>query len=113
MEMETFWFFRFRFRRAYDSANDSEFRFSLCHKVSYHSDYDSVASENQPVFPKYIYQTQLAQLITPTDTHNFCLLQFSKQWSELKRLHSLPELANERPLYLYTHFSSPVTKHSK
>ena len=50
--METFWFFRLRFRRAYDSAYDSDFRFSLGHKLSYDadndSDSDSVASENQP-----------------------------------------------------------------
>ena len=50
-EMETFWFFRLRFRRAYDSAYDSDFRFSLGHKLSYDSDYDSdsVTSENQPL----------------------------------------------------------------
>ena len=49
--METFWFFRLRFRRAYDSAYDSDFRFSLGHKLSYDSvcDSDSVASENQPL----------------------------------------------------------------
>ena len=51
--MKTFWFFRLRFRRAYDSAYDSDFRFSLGHKLSYDSDYDSdsdsVASENQPL----------------------------------------------------------------
>ena len=51
--METFWFFRLRFRRAHDSAYDSDFRFSLGHKLSYDSDYvsdsDSVASENQPL----------------------------------------------------------------
>ena len=51
--METFRFFRLRFRRAYDSAYDSDFRFSLGHKLSYDSDYDSdsdsVASENQPL----------------------------------------------------------------
>ena len=51
--METFWFFRLRFRRAYDSAYDSDFWFSLGHKRSYDSDYasdsDSVASENQPL----------------------------------------------------------------
>ena len=50
--METFWFFWLRFRRAYDSAYDSDFRFSLGRKLSYDSvydsDYDSVASENQP-----------------------------------------------------------------
>jgi len=50
--METFWFFRLRFRRAYDPAYDSDFRFSLGHKRSYVSDNDSdpysVASENQP-----------------------------------------------------------------
>ena len=44
------WFFRLRFCWAYDSAYDSDFRFSVGHKVSYDSDYDSdsVASENQP-----------------------------------------------------------------
>ena len=47
-EMETFWFFQLRFRRAYDSAYDSNIRFSLGHKLSYDSDSDSVASENQP-----------------------------------------------------------------
>ena len=51
--METFWFFRLRFRRAYDSAYNSDFRFSPGHKLSYDSDYDSdsdsVASENQPL----------------------------------------------------------------
>ena len=51
--METFWFFRLRFRRAYDSAYDSVFQFPLGHKRSYVTDYDSdsdsVASENQPL----------------------------------------------------------------
>ena len=48
--METFWFFQLRFRQAYDSANDSTFRFSLGYKGSYNNDYDydSVACENQP-----------------------------------------------------------------
>ena len=45
--MEPFWFFRLRFRRAYDSAYDSDFRFSPGRKRSYNS--DSVASENQPL----------------------------------------------------------------
>ena len=44
--METFWFVWLRFRRAYDSAYDSDFWFSLSHKRSYDS--DSVISENQP-----------------------------------------------------------------
>ena len=46
--MKTFWFLRLRFRRAYDSAFDSDFRFSLGFKLSYDSDSDSVISENQP-----------------------------------------------------------------
>ena len=49
--METFWFFWLRFRRAYDSAYDSDFWFSLSHKRSYDSDSDSVASENQFLSP--------------------------------------------------------------
>ena len=50
-EMETFWFFRLRFCRAYNSTYDSDIRFSLGHKLSYDSDYDtdSVATENQPL----------------------------------------------------------------
>ena len=51
--METFWFFWFRFRRAYDSAYDSDFWFLLGHKRSYYTAYDydsnSVASENEPL----------------------------------------------------------------
>ena len=46
--MDIFLFFQLPFRLAYDSADDSDFRFSLDHKVSYGSDSDSVASENQP-----------------------------------------------------------------
>ena len=46
--METFWFFWLQFCRAYDPAYDSDFWFSLGHKCSYDSAYDSVASENQP-----------------------------------------------------------------
>ena len=46
-EMKTFWFFRLRFHRAYDSTYDSDFRFSLYHKRSYDSDYDYVVSESQ------------------------------------------------------------------
>jgi len=51
--METLRFFLLRFRRAYDFAYESDFRFSLGYKRSYHSDHDSdsdsVASENQPL----------------------------------------------------------------
>ena len=45
-EMEMFWFFWLQFRRAYDSAYDSDFLFSLGYNHSYDSTYDSVASEN-------------------------------------------------------------------
>ena len=51
--MEKFLFFWFRFRRAYDSAYDSDLWFSPGQKRSYESAYDSdsdsVASENQPL----------------------------------------------------------------
>ena len=51
--METFWFFWLWFRRAYDSAYNSDFWFSLGHKPSYDSAYDSnshsIVSENQPL----------------------------------------------------------------
>ena len=45
--METLSFFRLRFRREYDSAYDFRFQFSLGCKLSF--DFDSVASENQPL----------------------------------------------------------------
>ena len=47
---ETSWFFRLRFRQAYVSACDSDFRFQQgpkrSHASAYDSDSDSVASEN-------------------------------------------------------------------
>ena len=56
--METFWFFWLRFRRAYDSAYDSDFLLSLGYKRSYDSAYDpdSVPSENQPLGNKTLLQ---------------------------------------------------------
>ena len=59
--METFWFFRLRFRRAYDTAYDSDFRFSLGHKLSYDS--DSVASENQPLEDRRRIQLAMANVL--------------------------------------------------
>ena len=48
--METFWFFWPRFRRAYDSAYDSDFLFPQRNKRSNDSDSDSITSaENQPL----------------------------------------------------------------
>ena len=46
--MEPFWLFRLRFRRAYDSAFDSDFQFSLGRSAL--TTYDSVASQWKPVF---------------------------------------------------------------
>ena len=54
-KMETFWFLRLRFRRAYDSAYDSDVLFSQGHKRSYDSAYDSdadsdsIANANHPL----------------------------------------------------------------
>ena len=54
-KMKPFWFFWVQFCRAYDSAYDSDFQFSIARKCSYNPDYDSdsdsnsVASENQPL----------------------------------------------------------------
>ena len=80
-KMEPFWFFWLRFRRAYDSAYDSDFWFSLGHKRSYDSAYDSdsVASENQPLW--CLVQTVI--LIT-NDMHvfNWACLQVSV-WVQL------------------------------
>ena len=48
-KMERLWFFSRRFRQVYDSAYDSDFKFSLGHKRSYDSDSDTVAREKQPL----------------------------------------------------------------
>ena len=69
--METFWFFWLRFRRAYDSAYDSDFWFLQGHKRSYDTAYDydsnSVASKNQPLRVAIIFLF-------------FCLLRKSFLW---------------------------------
>ena len=48
--MDTFWLFKLWFPRAFDSTYNPDFWFSLDHKVSYNSNYDSdsIASENKP-----------------------------------------------------------------
>ena len=84
--METFWFFWLRFRRAYDSAYDSDFWFSLGHKRSYDS--DSVASENQPLEndPSHPEKSQMSGSIAGITTRNtfwvvhlpFCLFSTKK-----------------------------------
>ena len=65
--METLWFFRLRFRRACDSAYDSDFWFSKGHKRSHDSAYDSdsdfAASLNQPL----IAVKTLTSVGTPTE----------------------------------------------
>ena len=69
--METFWFIRPRFRRAYDSAYDSDFWFLLGHKRSYDIAYDydsnSVACEDQPLRVAIIFLF-------------FCLIRKSFLW---------------------------------
>ena len=83
--METFWFFRLRFRRAYDSAYDSDFRFSLGRKFSYDSvydsDYDSVASENQPLGVTSVYEHEvlLLSLLAGFEAWLLLLSWFSKK----------------------------------
>ena len=61
--MKTFWFFRLRFCRVYDSAYDSDFRFSLGHKRSYSSVYDSVAGENQPKRPSWVWPDDIIKTL--------------------------------------------------
>ena len=75
--MEPFWFFRLRFRRAYDSTCDSDFWFSLGRKRSYDFDYDSdsdsVASENQPSDPQVMRQLKRSREIQHADHFFFFL----------------------------------------
>ena len=84
-----FWFFRLRFRRAYDSAYDSDFRFSLGHKLSYDSDYDSdsdsVASENQHLTISY------------------------KLWKSINRLKIRPLESNKKQITLPKKLGAKIT----
>ena len=65
--METFWFSHLRFRGAYDSAFDSDFRFLPGYKLSddsnYDSNSDSIASENQPLGPPRSSSERLTGLV--------------------------------------------------
>ena len=61
------------------SSCDSDFRFLLGHKRSYDSDYDSVASENQPLWfnrsvlvdLQYVRVTSLVLIDTDLDLYNW------------------------------------------
>lgn len=63
-KMETFWFLRFRFRRAYGTTYNiykNWFWFSLGHRRSYYSAYESnsefvASAENQPWWPNVYYR---------------------------------------------------------
>ena len=83
-KMETFWFFRLQFRRAYDSAYDSDVWFSLGHKRSYDSAYDSdsdsVAGENQP-----LQATVLAVLFKGKATKGPCVRQSSYNYFPMSK----------------------------
>ena len=73
VKIKTFWFFWLRFRRAYDSAYDSDFWFSLGHKRSYDSNSDSVASVNQPFF-RLLRETFLIFPCQPQTSEVLCRL---------------------------------------
>ena len=93
--METFWFLRLWFSRAFDSANNSDFLFSLGRKRSYDSDAYSVASENQPLGASFLGIEELhykgsnsgkrrtEQNVTPI---YYCFL---KKYSDINRLKSV------------------------
>ena len=91
-EMETFRFFRLRFRRAYDSAHDFRFRLSLDHKLSYDSDYDSVASENQPL------QNTMSHDLNPSFSP-------SGVWEKHFPLISFHSASEKSPLHYDVYFS--------
>ena len=61
--MDIFW--NHTFLRAYDSAYDSDFRFSLGHKHSYDSGYDSdsVTIKNQTYSTTFIFQLLKIKII--------------------------------------------------
>ena len=67
--METFWFFRLQFRRAYDSAYDSNS--------------DSVASENQPLLLAsrdfVVEMSAIQRQKFHTDNENQCLDNLVRQ----------------------------------
>ena len=83
--METFWFFRLRFLRSYDSAYDYDFWVSQGHKRSYDSHSDSVASESQPLrvktaisFTKWHPWTSVSSSPAAVYQHLFIICSTSK-----------------------------------
>ena len=62
--MEPFWFLWLRFREAYDSAYDSELRFSLGRKRSYDSDSDYDCDDDDDI-------TAACQVASVKETHIF------------------------------------------
>ena len=76
-KMEMFWFFRLRFRRAYDSAHDCNFLFSLNHK-----------RENQRLRSMRHARSILMYYII--EAENLFLSPFTRKWEAgvFKNLHS-------------------------
>ena len=76
-KIETFWFFRLRFRRAYDSAYDCNFWFSLNHK-----------RENQRLRSMRHARSILMYYII--EAENLCLSPSTRKWEAgvFKNLHS-------------------------
>ena len=72
--MKMLWFFQLRFCRAYDSAYDADFRFSLHHKLSCDSHPDSFASENQPLVSSDCFEFLIMIIILKLLLHEKALL---------------------------------------
>ena len=88
--METFWFFWLRFRRAYDSAYDSDFWFSPGHKRSYDSAYDSdsdsVANENQPLMTVIFISSQHFTKATKVPQKGKGMVERVNQWRQMQTM---------------------------
>ena len=111
--METFSFFWLWFRCAYDSVYDSDFWFSLGHKPSYYSAYDSdsdsdsVTSENQPQKSFSSRPWELARapdwsclkenLLQPikSTTHIWAVTQLTPVWNFCRVCSSLTSFRRE------------------
>ena len=89
--METFWFFRLGFRRAYDSAYDSDIRFSLGHKVYFMTPTPSLVKTSLNPSRKRIFSKTLFKIFQKNALHtgvNWKRWLFIFVWTEVKQFEN-------------------------
>ena len=96
-KMSTFWFFRLRFRWAYDTPYDCDLWFSLDHMRSYDSDF--VDSQNQPLtaIERFHVTWRRPYCIKMSRNCLFSRKHFLRRWLEVKNKSNV----FQRCLYSY------------